>query len=357
MEIDIRKIVEHFDIDGEMVYEEPFGCGHINDTYAIYCKRELHPPVRYILQRINSEIFDVDKLMHNICLVTDYLKEKIAANGGDPLRSTLTLVRTRDGKSYYRDSSGSCYRIYLFIENTVSYQSAATREVLENAGRAFGNFQKLLFDFDASKLYEVIPNFHNTVKRYEAFERAIAEGIPDRVKAAEKEISFATERKNYCDRIVSKLGSDQIPLRVTHNDTKLNNILMDPDTNESVCIIDLDTIMPGSLLYDFGDSIRFGANTATEDETDLSKVRFDAGMYDAYAKGFLSEMEPYMTRQEIDLLPFSSVLMTYECAIRFLSDFLVGDTYFKVDYPTHNLDRTRNQFKLIEDMESYWGRF
>lgn len=351
MSYDIRKIVEQFDIDGEMVYEEPFGCGHINDTYAIYCKRESEPPVRYILQRINSEIFDVEKLMHNICLVTDYLKERIAADGGNPSENTLTLVKTKDGKSYYDNKDGNYFRIYLFIENTVSYQSAVSKEVLQNAGKAFGHFQKLLFDFDASKLYEIIPDFHNTVRRYEALENAIQNGLPDRIKMAEKEISFAQKRKDYCDKVVSRLGSSDIPLRVTHNDTKLNNILMNPDTNESVCIIDLDTIMPGSLLYDFGDSIRFGANTALEDETDLSKVHFSMEMYEAYAKGFLSEMSPFMTKEETDLLPFSCILMTYECAIRFLADFLVGDTYFKVTHPSHNLERCRNQFKLICEME------
>ncbi len=351
MSLDIRKIVTNFDIEGEFIYSEPFGCGHINDTYAIYFKREIKPPVRYILQRINSEIFDAETLMENICLVTDYLKERIAAEGGNPFHNTLTVVKTKDGLSFYKDEEGNCVRVYLFIENAVSYQRAATETVLENAGKAFGHFQKLLFDFDAAGLHEVIPDFHDTGKRFTALEEAVKNGIPKRVEEAKKEIEFAFERKHYCGEIVSRLGKD-IPLRVTHNDTKLNNILMDPDTGESICIIDLDTIMPGSLLYDIGDSIRFGANTALEDETDLGKVNFSMEMYSAYIKGFVSEMGQYMTDAEKELVPFSCILMTYEVGIRFLADYLVGDTYFKTTHETHNLERARNQFKLISDMEA-----
>ncbi|MCR5735484.1 MAG: aminoglycoside phosphotransferase family protein [Lachnospiraceae bacterium] len=351
MSFDIGSVVSHFRIDGEMIYSEPFGCGHINDTYVIYCKRETAPPVRYILQRINSEIFDVKKLMHNICLVTDYLKERIAAEGGNPYQSTLTLIKTTDDASYYGDEEHNCFRIYNFIENTVSYQRAASAKVLLNAGSAFGHFQKLLFDFDASLLYEIIPDFHNTGKRFEAFEAAVRDAIKERAASAMQEIEFIRARAGYCDEIVSGLKSGKIPLRVTHNDTKLNNILMNPDTDESVCIIDLDTIMPGSLLYDFGDSIRFGANTALEDETDLSKVKFDLEMFEAYTRGFMEEMGEYMTEAEVDLLPFSCILMTYECGMRFLADYLTGDTYFKTTHETHNLERARNQFKIVSDME------
>ncbi len=351
MSFDIGSVINHFNIEGEMIYSEPFGCGHINDTYAVYFRRENRPPVRYILQRINSEIFDVEKLMHNICLVTDYLKERIAADGGNPYENTLTIVKTTDGASYYEDPGHNCFRVYNFIENTVSYQRAATAEVLENAGRAFGHFQKLLFDFDASKLYEIIPDFHNTRKRYEAFEEALKKGMPERIGEASAGIEFIKDREKYCDEVTAALKRGDIPLRVTHNDTKLNNILMNPDTNESVCIIDLDTIMPGSLLYDFGDSIRFGANTALEDETDLSKVNFSMEMFEAYMRGFVGEMGSYMTDTEKELLPFSCILLTYECGMRFLTDYLLGDTYFKVTHETHNLERAVNQFKLVGDME------
>ena len=350
MSLDIESIISNFDIDGEIIHSEPYGCGHINDTYAVYFERETKPPIRYILQRINSEIFDAKELMENICLVTDYLKERIVAEGGNPFTGTLTIVRTKDNKPYFYDGNGNYFRVYIFIENTVSYQSAATEVVLENAGKAFGHFQKLLFDFDAGKLHEVIPDFHNTVKRFAALKKSIEKGIPGRVESAKKEIDFALNREKYCNIIVSRLGKD-VPVRVTHNDTKLNNILMNPDTGESVCIIDLDTIMPGSLLYDFGDSIRFGANTALEDETDLSKVNFSMEMFKAYTKGFMSEMGQYMTDAEKELIPLSCILMTYEVGIRFLADYLVGDTYFKTTHETHNLERARNQFKLISDME------
>ncbi len=350
MSLDIESIISNFDIDGEIIHSEPYGCGHINDTYAVYFERETKPPIRYILQRINSEICDAKELMENICLVTDYLKERIVAEGGNPFTGTLTIVRTKDNKPYFYDGNGNYFRVYIFIENTVSYQSAATEVVLENAGKAFGHFQKLLFDFDAGKLHEVIPDFHNTVKRFDALKESIEKGIPDRVESAKKEIDFALNREKYCNIIVSRLGKD-VPVRVTHNDTKLNNILMNPDTGESVCIIDLDTIMPGSLLYDFGDSIRFGANTALEDETDLSKVNFSMEMFKAYTKGFMSEMGQYMTDAEKELIPLSCILMTYEVGIRFLADYLVGDTYFKTTHETHNLERARNQFKLISDME------
>lgn len=353
MSLDVERIVGNFKVEGQVIFSEPFGCGHINDTYAVYCKREVEPPLRYILQRINTDIFDAEKLTENICKVTDYLKGRIAAEGGDPSRNTLTLVKTKDERFYYQDENSKCFRIYLFIENTVSYQNAVSAEILENAGKAFGHFQRLLENFDAGTLHEVIPDFHNTRKRYNAFIEAVRNGIPDRVDKASCEIDFAKKREEYCDKVISILGSDEIPLRVTHNDTKLNNILMDAKTGESVCIIDLDTIMPGSLLYDFGDSIRFGANTALEDETDLSKVNFSMEMFKAYTKGFMNEMGSVMTSTEKNLIPFSCILMTYECGIRFLSDYLVGDTYFKVTHDTHNLERARNQFKLISDMEEH----
>ena len=351
MGYDISEIVKHFDIDGEYIYSESYGCGHINDTYAVYFKRNDKPPVRYIVQRINTEIFNEEKLMHNIVLVTDFLKERIAAEGGDPFKNTLTILKTKDGKSFYKTSEGSCFRVYLFIEDTVTYQSASTKVVLENAGKAFGHFQKQLADFDASKLYEVIKDFHNTKKRFEDLLKSIEKDSENRAKSAQKEIEFVLKRENYCDEIISKLGSNDIPLRVTHNDTKLNNILMDPITGEGICIIDLDTVMPGSLLYDFGDSNRFGANTALEDETDLSKVSFSIDMFTAYTKGFLSEVSDTITECEANLLPFSCILMTFEVGIRFLTDYLEGDTYFKVTHPLHNLERAKNQFKLVEDIE------
>ena len=352
MSTDVSKIVANFRLDGDFIYSEAYGCGHINDTYAVYFKRDNEAPLRYILQRINTSIFDADSLMNNIRLVTDYLKAKILEEGGDPERNTLTIIPTRDGNEYYRDEDGSCWRIYKFIEDTVTYQSAADEVVSFNAGAAFGHFQKQLADFDAGKLSEVIPNFHNTRMRFEALKRSIEADVKGRAKSAQEAIAFALEREKYCDEVTSKLGGNDIPLRVTHNDTKLNNILMDPETGKSVCIIDLDTVMPGSLLYDFGDSNRFGANTALEDETDLSKVTFSLPIFKAFTEGFLSEAGASLTSEEKRLLPFSCILMTYECGIRFLADYLDGDVYFKTSHDTHNLERALNQFKLITDMES-----
>ena len=352
MSIDILGIVNNFKLEGDFIYSEVYGCGHINDTYAVYFKRDNEAPIRYILQRINTQIFDAKELMENICLVTDYLKDKIKEEGGDPARNTLTIIPTVDGKLYYEDSEHGCWRIYKFIEDTITYQSAADETVSRNVGAAFGHFQKQLADFDAKKLFEIIPNFHNTRMRFDALKKAIDSDVKGRAESAKDAISFALEREKYCDVVTDKLGTKEIPFRVTHNDTKLNNILIDPDTGKSVCIIDLDTVMPGSVLYDFGDSNRFGSNTALEDETDLSKVSFNLKIFKAFTEGFLSEVGDILTDTEKELLAFSCILMTYECGIRFLADYLEGDVYFKTSHDMHNLERARNQFKLIEDMES-----
>jgi hypothetical protein len=352
MELSIKEAVKHFKVEGSFIYGEPYGCGHINDTYAVYFKRENEPPVRYILQRINTSIFDADMLMNNISLVTNRIKDAVIQEGGDPERNTLTIIPTLGESLYYKDPEGNAWRMYIFIENTVTYQSAATEEVLYHAGKAFGHFQKQLSGFEAKDLKEVIPNFHNTPHRFDDFCRAVRENRAGRAESIRAEIEFVNKRKQYCDRIISVLGTREMPLRVTHNDTKLNNILMNPKTGESVCIIDLDTVMPGSLLYDFGDSNRFGSNTAVEDETDLSKVHFSLDMFRAYTEGFLSETKEIMTGTELDLMAFSCILETYEVGMRFLTDYLNGDHYFKISHPEHNLERARNQFKLIEDMEA-----
>ncbi len=349
---EISSVVKHFAAEGEFIYGEAYGCGHINDTYAVYFKREDRSPVRYILQRINTAIFDAEELMKNIKLVTDFLKKKIENEGGDPERNTLSIIPTKEGALYYRDKEGNCFRMYLFIEDTITYQSAANVTVSKNAGRAFGHFQKQLSDFDAKKLKETIKNFHDTGVRFKALQNAVNKDACGRVKLAKEEIKFAFDREGYCNKVTSLLGTDKIPYRVTHNDTKLNNILMDPKTGEGVCIIDLDTVMPGSLLYDFGDSNRFGSNNATEDETDLSKVTFNLDMFKAYTEGFMEEAKDTLTDTETELLAFSCILMTFEVGIRFLADYLEGDVYFKTTHETHNLERARNQFKLIEDMES-----
>lgn len=342
--MNIKEVISMFDVMSEA---SPYGDGHINDTFVT----ETNSP-KYILQRINNSIFpDVEGLMNNIEYVTEYLKGIIEKEGGDTNRETLSVIKTRDGKNYYKTEDGKYFRMYRFIDDTVTYQSIEKEEQFYSCAKAFGKFQKQLAGFDVSKLVEIIPDFHNTPKRVEALKKAIADDIKGRKKSVEKEIKFALDMAKYADVVTKLLGTDEVPLRVTHNDTKLNNVLFDKDTDEAICVIDLDTVMPGSLLYDFGDSIRFGAATAKEDETDLSKMHFDISLFKAYAKGFLEELGDDITAKERELIPYSALLMTYECGIRFLTDYLNGDTYFKIKREHHNLDRCRTQFKLVYEME------
>ncbi len=330
-------IVTQFKFEGELISVEPYGEGHINSTMLVTTDKK-----RYILQKINSSIFkDVQALMDNICNVTDYLSSISV--------ETLEVIYTRDGKNYLH--TDAYYRMYAFIENTVTYQKVSDAEVFKNSGSAFGAFQNQLAGFDASVLNETIPNFHNTPVRYENFVKALNADICDRAKDCQREIDFIVAHKHTYSKVVDGLADGSIPLRVTHNDTKLNNILMDAQTNKARAIIDLDTIMPGSMLYDFGDSIRFGASTAAEDERDLDKVHFDISLYEAYASGFCPQVEN-ITSREVELLPYSAYLMTVECGMRFLTDYLEGDTYFAIKYPEHNLVRARTQIKLAFEMEA-----
>ncbi len=324
----------------------PYGDGHINDTYLTSSKQ-------FILQKVNTNIFkDYEKLMGNIEGVTSFLKEKIIAAGGNPERETLTVIKTKDGKNFYKTEDGDVYRLYIFISDSVSRTVVTDPIQLYHAGKAFGKFQYMLADYPAEELFEVIPDFHNTRKRFEALKEAIENDVAGRKHLVEKEIEFALSQEYYIDTVVDGLASGEIPLRVTHNDTKINNVLFDKDTEEGVCVIDLDTVMPGSLLYDFGDALRAGATTGAEDETDLSKVWFDIYAFKNFAKGFLEYTNESMTEREAELLPLSAKLLTYECGIRFLTDYLNGDTYFKIHREHHNLDRARNQFKLVQDIEN-----
>jgi len=349
--MELNTIVSHFEIDGRFLMGEPYGCGHINSTYCLYFDRENRPPMRVILQKINTAIFqDADGLMNNITLVTEHIRKK---NAGSPNadRCTLTVIPTVDGEPYYRSENGDCYRAYVFVENSFSLQQVENADQFESLAATFGKFQNQLADFDASQLVESIPNFHNTAKRFEAFEQAVEADLAGRAATVADEIAFAKARKEDASLLLNELRAGNLPLRVTHNDTKLNNVLFDADSSKAVCVIDLDTVMPGLVHYDFGDSIRFGAATAAEDEKDLSKVEMDLGLFEAYTRGFLASCGKALTEKEIEYLPFSAKLMTYECGIRFLTDYLNGDTYFKIHYPDQNLDRCRTQFKLVADME------
>ena len=347
-----EKVAALFAFDGQVRDIRPFGCGHINDTYCVCCEREDGQPVRYILQRINHHVFkNVSQLMENVFNVTEYLRQAVIAEGGDPQRECLLIIGTKRGAMDYVDSEGYCWRAFNFIENAISYESASCREHFYYSGCAFGKFQRLLADYPAETLNETIPNFHNTPVRYEAFEKAVAENRSGRAGEVEKEIEFVRARRPMMSVLTDMLARGELPLRVTHNDTKLNNVMLDDVVGKPVCVIDLDTVMPGLSLYDFGDSIRFGANHAAEDEKDLSKVYCDLDLFAQYTKGYLEECGSMLTENEIRMLAFSARLLTLECGMRFLTDHLDGDVYFKIHREGHNLDRCRTQFKLVEDME------
>jgi|LSQX01.2.fsa_nt_gb hypothetical protein len=349
---DFKNITKNFKFIGEFIKAEPYGHGHINDTFAVYFKKSDGDTHRYIMQRINHNVFkSPENLMENIKAVTSYLREKIIARGGNPDRETLNLIPTIDGKAYYKSKEGNYWRGYVFIENAQTYQVVEKPSHFYNAGKAFGNFQKLLSDFPAEKLHETIINFHNTEKRFRDFLEALDKDALCRAKEVQEEIEFAKKREKDVAVIVNLLNNNQMPLRVTHNDTKFNNIMIDDITGEGICVIDLDTIMPGSSLYDFGDAIRFGTNPAAEDEKDLSKVWMDLSLFEEFTRGFMETAGGFLTSIEIEYLAFSAKLMTFECGIRFLADYLNGDVYFKVHREGHNLDRARTQFKLVADME------
>ena len=349
----IKEIISAFPDYGEVVGYKPITAGHINDTYIVEYKLENGSTVRYLLQRINTNVFKMPvELMENVMGVTAHLRKKIAENGGDPTRETLTVFPAKDGKNYYMANDGGCWRMYNFVEDTFSISELTNPEDFRNAAISFGSFQKLLADYPIDTLYETIPNFHNTPSRFRDFLEALDKNLSGRKDEALPEIDFVLAREKDCGVIVDLLENGQLPLRVTHNDTKLNNILFDNTTKKGLCVVDLDTVMPGSSLYDFGDSIRFGANTAAEDEKDLSKVSLSLEYFKAYVEGYLESAGESLTENEIDLLPFSAKLLTLECGIRFLADFVNGDIYFKTEYPEHNLVRARTQFKLVEDIEA-----
>lgn len=350
----INEILNRFDFKGRLIDYNVFGSGHINTTYLV--KFDDNGKIwKYIVQTINPNVFkDIEKLMDNVFSVTSFLRKGIRENGGDENRETLHFIKTKDGNKFYKTEDGHYFRAYIFVENSIGYNSAETAEVFGQSGVAFGKFQKLLADFPAETLSETIPDFHNTKKRYDTeFLPAVENNISGRKDSCLDEIEFVKERKEYCSRFVDMIDQGKLPLRVTHNDTKLNNVLFDEETDKAICVIDLDTVMPGLALYDFGDSIRFGANTAVEDEKDLNKVSINLEYFEAYAKGFLSQAGSSFTDAEIDNLAFASILMTFECGMRFLTDYLNGDTYFKTAYSEHNLVRAKDQFALVADMEKH----
>ena len=348
----LEEIIKNFNIDGEYIGYYLSNDGHINNTFVLEFDDGLGKIKSYLLQLINTNVYkNPDELMENIVGVTEYLRKIVVDNGGDPERECLNVYFTSDGKPYYRDADGNCWRCYNFITGAHSCQSIDDPETFANAARAFGKFQCLLADYPSETLHETIPNFHNTLSRFADFEKAVSDNIAGRADSVRDEIDFVLARRDDAGVLVKLLEKGKLPLRVTHNDTKLNNVMFDNETDEGICVIDLDTVMPGLSLYDFGDSIRFGANTAAEDEKDLSKVSLSLPLYREYTAGYLSTAGQSLTPTEVEYLPFSAKLMTFECGMRFLTDYLNGDTYFRIAYDDHNLDRCRTQFRLVEDME------
>ena len=350
-----KEIVPKFAIEGTLTEAVPYGSGHINDTVRLTCALENGGQKRYILQRMNDGIFkNPVELMENVMNVTSFLRKKIVERGGDPERETMNVIRTVDGDNFLKDEDGDFWRMYIFIENATSFDMVRTPEDFYNSAVSFGNFQLLLQDYPAATLHETIPNFHNTVSRFADFKKAVEEDVCGRAKEVQDEIRFVMEREADTHVICDALANGEIPLRVTHNDTKLNNIMIDNETGKGICVIDLDTVMPGSALYDYGDSIRFGASTGAEDEKNLELINCDMGLFEIYTKGYVEGCGGSLTEKEIRMLPMGAKLMTLECGMRFLADYLQGDVYFKIHRPEHNLDRARTQFKLVADMEKKW---
>ncbi len=352
----LQEALEAFDFGAPVVGAIRYGCGHINDTFVVHTQPEDACCRRFILQRMSSAAFKrPDQLMENIIGITEFLGREIEKHNGDRSLEAMEVIRPRNGQDYYTDSQGGSWRVYPFVEGTVCHQAADTPELFAASGRAFGRFQRLLAGYPADTLYETIPHFHDTEDRLARFKAAVAADKLGRAAECRPEIDFVLAREKDCSVALDAMREGKLPLRVTHNDTKLNNVLMDDKTGEGMCIIDLDTVMPGLVLYDFGDSIRFGANHSAEDETDLSKVNLDVDLFAVYTKAFLEGTGGSLTDDEIAMLPWGAKLMTLECGIRFLTDHLEGDTYFHISREGQNLDRCRTQFKLVSDMETRWA--
>lgn len=339
-------ILRQFCLDAEPASCTPYGCGHINRTYLVATAGGRC----YILQKINHHTFrDVAGLMENIELVTEHLRRK----SPDP-RSVLTLIRTKDGKSYLEADDGY-WRVFRFVEDSICLQQPESDADFYESAVGFGTFQQLLSDFPAEKLHETIPNFHNTPDRYRAFHETLTRDPMHRAAQVQPEIEFALARQAEMAALQNALDAGELPLRVTHNDTKLNNVLFDAKTRRALCIIDLDTVMPGSALYDYGDSIRFGAATAAEDERELDKMEMSLERFRVFTRGYVRAC-PGLTQKELELLPLGAKVMTMECGVRFLTDHIDGDNYFSIHREGQNLDRAHTQFKLVADMERKWDK-
>ncbi len=348
----LRDISKQFQIYGEILHAETFKIGHINETYsATYNQGGMR--VRYIHQKINKGVFkNPAAVMNNVMRVTTHIQKKLeAATTRDVTRRSLIVIPTRDGQSYYQGKDGEFWRTFVFVEGVETFEAVQTPPQALQAGRAFGEFQHLLVDLPGGRLHETIPNFHNTRKRFSALQQAIQNDHYNRAKEAKVEIEFALQHEAMVDVILNAMAKKKIPERITHNDTKFNNVMLDVLTGEAMCVVDLDTVMPGCALYDFGDMVRTTTSPTLEDERDLSKVKMQMPMFKKLAEGYLSTAGQFLTKAERAYIAFSGKLITFEIGLRFLTDFLSGDTYFRIHRPGHNLDRCRTQFKLVDSIE------
>ncbi|MCC6124436.1 MAG: aminoglycoside phosphotransferase family protein [Pirellulales bacterium] len=347
---DVKTLAAHFQIFGEYLRAEPYGSGHINDTYrAAFDQGGV--AMHYLLQRINQYVFKKPpELMENVRRVTEHIRGKLIAPG-EVTRRVLTIVPTRDGRLFHLDAQGNYWRTYVFIEKARTYDAIESAAQAFQAAKEFGQFQKQLVDLPPPRLFDTIPDFHNTPKRFAAFEQAIAADAANRAAACKAEIEFALRRKPLASVLLDLNAKGEIPERTTHNDTKFNNVMLDEATGEALCVIDLDTVMPGLALYDFGDMVRTATSPALEDERDLSKVEMLMPMYEALLRGYLSTAGEFLNRAEKEHLAFAGKLITFEQGVRFLADHLAGDAYYKIHREGHNLDRCRTQFELVESIE------
>lgn len=346
MKLSLENICDKFKINGHAVAVSPYGNGHINQTFLV----NTSSGDDYILQKINSNIFkDVPSLMNNISKVTNHLFAKL-----NDSRRVLTIVKTLDNCNFLKIDD-SYFRMYIFVKDSLCLEKAESLDDFYQSGFAFGEFQQELSDFDSEKLVETLPDFHDTNKRFQSLIEAVNENPLNRVSNVTEELSFIYKREKDCSLLLNRLKNGDLRLRVTHNDTKLNNVLLDKSTHKALCVIDLDTVMPGLVANDFGDSIRFGASTASEDEPNLSRVNISLELYKSFSKGFLSGCGNKLENSEIETLPLGAKLMTLECGIRFLTDYILGDKYFKIKSPEHNLFRCRTQLKLVKSMEDNWN--
>ncbi len=355
MKHNIKKVGELFEIPGDCIFAEPYGSGHINETYAVEYNQG-GTTIRYIFQLINKFVFtNPEKLMDNIYRVTTHIQDKLKTLS-DNSRHTLTVIKSIENQPFAIDENGNYWRVYIFVEKAKTYDIIESTEQAYAAAKAFGEFQKMLVDLPGERLFETIKDFHNTPKRVVRLKEVIAEDKLGLVKDCQTEIDFVLSRADDTEKLIKLQEAGEIPERITHNDTKLNNVMLDYITGDGICVIDLDTVMPGLVHYDFGDLVRTSTSPAAEDETDLSKVYMQFDMFEALLRGYIAGAGDFLNETEKSLLPFSGKLIPLEIGVRFLTDHLEGDVYFRTHRDNHNLDRSRTQFKLVESIEEQYDK-